>query len=605
MSKSSSTIKMQTRSLLDLCAPPDGYTFVRGAWATHDLDMITVSDYLAPALTGSVATERRQRRLEGRTTPEGKSRKLVIFPCSELRMFRSFVPWCHVYPVGGRRQHAKFALLQFESQSGGKTRTRAIVMSANLTGSGVRRNRELLAWEEIGHLTQKQSIAPGLLNAFRALARHSGFEKECDTVLAEMAGAIKAGNCPILRSSVDKPRPLLYELDIRRKAKRIVIVSPPFGSDKDDGPAEIISKYIGPETAIEVYTGANFLQGGRPPKNNGPEFSSSTLVALRKRTSRVQVLAVPELIPDSDAPDELPPMRRKLHAKLVALVDDEGDLNLLFGSANFTWSALAGQNRELMLYAGGNEADLDAVLKDLHAVPCRQSEVRPSQVVEAHWETVEPIPIRAVFVVNSSEFIQNTRLRGVLRLIGEELPVRILYRGEDLLLVTEQALWLSESETNLEVTMADGRTEQIYIHVEAEDSQHWNHVSHEDADVRPDESWQHLLLDLRKKASRATSPDAPIPRLIPGQQADGFYVPLEQRLVTLARYRHRLRIFAESHELEQQLSRYFEGQDEALQVARALISSSCGLPLDKRDRLLVALQEAMPHFTAQGGLTHA
>ena len=89
------------------------------------------------------------------------------------------------------------------------------------------------------------------------------------------------------------------------------------------------------------------------------------------------------------------------------------------------------------------------------------------------------------------------------------------------------------------------------------------------------------------------------PLLKPGQPADGFYIPLEQRLVTLARHRHRLRVFAGSIELAQQLNRYFEGQDEALQVARALIGASCDLAMDKKDRLLVALREAMPLFEAQ------
>lgn len=594
--RSSQTIEM--RSLLELCQPPKEYTFVRGAWATHDLDMVTVSDYLAPALTGSVATERRQRRLEGRTTPEGKNRRLLIFPCSEQQAFRSFVPWCHVYPIGGRRQHAKFALLQFESLSGRKTHTRAIIMSANLTGSGVRRNRELIAWEEVGQRKQKESIAPALLREFRALARHSGLENECKRVLAAMANSIQAEECSLLRSSVDKQRPLLYDLSIRKKAKRIVIVSPPFGSDGDDSPVDFLAKYIGPKTKVEVYTGANFLRGSFPGKTSSPEFSSAVLTAFRERTGSVNVFAVPELIPDPEEPDERPPMRRKLHAKLIALVDEDGSLHLLFGSANFTRSALSGQNRELMLYVGGDEGVLENILTDLHAVKCLPSGVRPSQVVEARSETPEPVAVSAVFIVDSSESIQHTRLRGRLSLIGDELPIHIRYRGVELRPAPDQEIWLNESDTSLEVTMADGRTAVLCIRVEAENDQIWSRIGHEDADVLQDPSWQHLLLDLRKGAGQATPTGVGSPRLVPGQRADGFYVPLEQRLVTLARHRHRLRIFAESHELEQQLSRYFDGQHEALQVARALIGASCDLPIDKKDRLLVALREVMPVFAS-------
>ena len=206
MSKDSSSLIIGGRSLLSLCEAPEGFTFVRGAWATHDLDLLAVSDHIAPALAGSVATQQRQRRLEGRTTPEGHSRRLLIFPCSEQRSFRGFVPWCHVYPIGGRRQHAKFALLQFESPSGGRTITRAIVTSANLTNSGIRRNREILAWEEVGHLKKKASVGlgQGILREFRALAQHSGFQSKCKSLLDEMAEYIQTDEFLLLRSSVGK-----------------------------------------------------------------------------------------------------------------------------------------------------------------------------------------------------------------------------------------------------------------------------------------------------------------------------------------------------------------------------------------------------------------
>ena len=149
-----------------------------------------------------------------------------------------------------------------------------------------------------------------------------------------------------------------------------------------------MSKYIGPKTVVEIYTGANFLQGGVPGKDNGPEFSTKVLTEFSARAKTVQIHAVPELVPDLDAPNERPPIRRKLHAKLIALVDDEGDLHFLLGSANFTRSALEGKNRELMLYLGGKEQDLNALLADLHAAPYSRAAVRPSQVVEARTETM-------------------------------------------------------------------------------------------------------------------------------------------------------------------------------------------------------------------------
>lgn len=595
--------KLDSCSLLDLCQPPSGYIFVRGAWATHDLDLLAVSELIAPALVGSVATERRQRRLQGRSFPEDRSRSLLIFPCVERQALRGIVPWCHVYPVGGRRQHAKFALLQFENERGGKTITRAIVTSANLTSSGIRRNREILAWEDVGSLRIRGSIAPALLREFR-LFGHG----ECEAAFDAMSQALKCAELTTLRSSVGAPRPLLTNLGIQGRAKRIVVVSPPFASDADDEPVQLLAKYIGPRTAIEIYTGAHLLQGATPTKRSLPEFSSAIISAFSQRTGDVQVYAVPELIPDQDEPDERPPMHRTLHAKLLALVSETGDVQILCGSANFTRSALSGKNRELMFLTEDTEANLDALLESLHAVPCELSAVRPTQVVADHSQTAEPIRLTATFTIDPNASPQHTSQRGTLTLSGDELPVAIQYRGVNLKPSWEQKLLLHESDTGLKVKMKDGRSEQIPIVVCAESEEFWSRIPHEDEDIRPDTSWQHLLLDLRRKYQASAKPAALVVQ--PGASAasphaDGFYIPLEQRLVTLARHRHRLRSFAESGELEQQLNSYFEGQEAPKQVACALLAASANTRMDKKDALLVALRDAVHCFPNKKDSSHA
>lgn len=378
------------------------------------------------------------------------------------------------------------------------------------------------------------------------------------------------------------------------------MISPPFACDADDGPAELLAKYIGPRTKVEIYTGANFLQGRAPTASNGPEFSTSIVNALRRRAGAVEVHAVPELIPDADDPDEKPPMRRKLHAKLIALVGEQGEVHLLFGSANFTRSALEGRNRELMLYGECTTADLDAILAGLHAVSRPHSQVRPTQVVEERSQTEEPVQVRAVFWVDAAESPMRSSMRGRLVLTWEEQPKQIEYRGQRLQPIGEQGLWLSEADTSLKVTMADGRQADIPIDARApdDDASFWSRIKHEDDDLPPDTSWQHLLLDLRRGRRRAapTGNSSVLPSL--GPQADGFYLPLEQRLVTLARYRHRLRVFAETGDLEQQLHNYFDGQEEARQVACALIGGQLGLPIDRGDSLLLSLRDAMPLFPA-------
>ena len=605
MSQPSQPIKIEAKSILELCRPPDGYTFVRGAWATHDLDLLTVSEYIAPALVGSVATERRQRRLEGRTFPEGKTRKLLIFPSIEQQNLRGIVPWCHVYPIGGRRQHAKFALLQFESEQGGKTRTRLMVMSANLTNGGIRRNREILAWEEIGNLQSKASIAPAILREFRTLGHDSGFLRSCKPIFDEMARAMKCAELSALHSSIGKARSLLTDLTIRKPVKRIVVISPPFASNTDNGPATLLSKYIGPQTKVEIYTGAHLLQGESSRLSNHPAFSRATLASLQQLSSKVQLYAVPELIPDEDAPKDRAPMRRKLHAKLLAFVTQEDEVQLLVGSANFTRSALEGKNRELMLLSVRTEEELNSMLAELRAEPCPLSSVQATATVEDYSHTVEPVLLRAEFTVDSTESPQHGSLRGSLALIGDELPVQIIYRGVALKRDWEQSLRLQEADTSLEVTMASSRTERIHIHVKCEENQFWSRIPHEDADVRPDTGWQHLLLDLRK--SKRTSPGLKTSAspMTTQSQADGFYITLEQRLVTLARYRHRLRQFSEPNELENQLLSYFGKEEESRQVACALLAASSDVTMDNRDTLLLALRDAVPLFPTKEDASHA
>ncbi len=605
MSQRAQPVKIEAKSILELCRPPDGYTFVRGAWATHDLDLLTVAEYIAPALVGSVATERRQRRLEGRTFPEGKGRSLLLFPSIEQQNLRGIVPWCHVFPIGGRRQHAKFALLQFESEQGGKTRTRVLVMSANLTNGGIKRNREIIAWEEIGSLQSKASIAPAVLREFRSLGRDSGRLRDCKPIFDEMARAMRCAELSSLQSSIGEQRFLLRDLPIHKPVKRVVVVSPPFASNADNGPASLLAKYIGSKTTVEIYTGAHVLQGESPKLGNRPAFSRATLTALQQKAAKVQLYAVPELIPDEDAPASAAPMRRMLHAKLLAFVTDEVEVHLLVGSANFTRSALEGKNRELMLSLVRTEEELNTMLEELQAEPCPLSSVRPAQTVEEHSHTVEPLALRAEFTVDSTASPHHGSLRGHLKLIGDELPVQIIYRGAALKLQWEQPLRLHESDTSLDVTMASSRSERIHIHVKCDEDQFWSRIPHEDADVRPDTGWQHLLLDLRKDHRNSPNKKTPPTPTTTGVQADGFYITLEQRLVTLARYRHRLRQFSEPNELENQLRSYFEKEEEARQVACALLAASSDVTMDNRDTLLLALREAVPLFPANEELSHA
>ena len=90
--------------------------------------------------------------------------------------------------VTGRRQHAKAAVLKI--RRGQRTRTRAVVTSANLTGGGLRTNVELAVWDERGGGSQP-FIAVDLIGEISNLAKGLAPDIPLDTALRALAGPLR------------------------------------------------------------------------------------------------------------------------------------------------------------------------------------------------------------------------------------------------------------------------------------------------------------------------------------------------------------------------------------------------------------------------------
>lgn len=588
------------RSLLDLCRPPDGFRFVRGAWATHDLAMEEVADWVAPALTGVVSGDRRHRR-HAAWAEGAASCELAIFANADPhRQYKTFVPWCTVDKVGNRRQHAKFVLLQFQSEAGGRTRTRAIVTSANLTSGGLRRNWEILATEEIGHRASGDSLAVSLLAEFRVLARDCAPSKGTKRLLDQIGEALSGDSYGGLHSSVKKAEPLLKGFTVPGRARRLIVVSPPFASDHDEEAVDLVSSFIDAKTSVEIYTGANVLANRKLTKVVEPQFSNRIIDGFRRRCARVRVFAIPELVEGDEDSEQSIPRRRCLHAKLLAFVDAEGTANILVGSANFTRSGLGGKNRELMVEVTRTEKQLDEILKELSPIECK-GKVQPPREVEPQTDNEPPLDVSAVFVVDEDESPVRGQIWGTLTLTWTTKPTQIFYGNERLKVTESQPLCLKAGDATLRIVVGK-REETAPVQVTARNPEFWQRIGPDDPEKRPDQSWRHLLLDMRRAAAPQHLPTGTelAPRQ-PGQKEDGFYLPLEQRLVVLARHRQKLRDYLDADTVEQRIQRYFQGQPaSASQVGRAVMSPYLRLKLGPgTDPLLLALGDAIRSFDGE------
>lgn len=260
---------------------------------------------------------------------------------------------------------------------------------------------------------------------------------------------------------------------------------------------------------------------------------------------------------------------------------------MFVGSANFTTRGLKGQNRELMLASYMTERELDDLLAQLPAARAEGFVGVPPGVAP------EEDPWRAptlIFRPDPGQRCSQTVVRGTLFFDGDRVDpgVVVSYGGGSTTIVIEP----NQPSSRLEVRMArlwadftrNGRPGMLDIRIEADES-FWRFDDAADPLYeKPDPEWVSLLALLTRREPSPHNPPAENSRPpAPLAEDDAFRIPLEQRLVLIARHRERAKGVVDVDRLEAILN----GDRIQASVAEAVLGLGHG-----QSPLLRALQEA-------------
>ena len=574
---------------LELYRPPDGYRFVAGVVATHDLDWTFVVDQIAPALTGVITTGRR-RRLETRAALEVVDPALLVLHSTGASFVAGPVlPWAAATPVGGRRQHAKATVLQFRSTTrrgelGNKWRTRAIVGSANLTRHGFRTNRELLVWDEIAHSSTRPFFGRDLIRALAELpAGDHTHGDDLRRLLRALRKRVKgAGSVGGLRSSIGEAKPVVPQTSV--PSERIVVVSPSFAAASETFTGDVLAKRCTPHTQVDVFTGHRGTYADAAAGSPGLTWPASMLDRVRATGAAVTVHAVPE------AGDPA----RRLHAKLVAF--DRGDdwwIEVWTGSANCTRPGLAGRNRELMLCQWWSRARLRQLLDGLDAVPFEGPIDLPGAATAG--ERVPRSRARLRFEIDPGCRPDSRQATGTWILEGAEAGVSVEYLGQTIPSGRSPGV-LDLERGSARVLTASGVHMEIVIDVDVPEGGpgFWGRFTIEAREDRHDPSLLRLLGDVER--ARRPAPDGPGVKKVSGD--DRFAIPLRQRSVLLVRHRRRLSELPDRAEIiDAMLTDELHGETtSSRQVVGAVLSAYEAKSRRSPDELLAALADAVGHL---------
>ena len=358
-----------------------------------------------------------------------------------------------------------------------------------------------------------------------------------------------------------------------------------------------LDDFITKGTRIDLYIGVDCLPGGTP--ETPPAFSNSTLSYLRKHAGAqyVKVHLVPERLPVPDGA----PIRRPLHAKFFAFIDESGDARVFVGSANFTGPGLLGDNREILAECSIKGIDVIDFVERLDATPFRGDFAEPEgqQAQPARKKLADLDP---VFEISPGQDAGAQQWRGILKLtlpaLGER-PMQVLVNGQAFKPAPTFEVTVMESDCTIELVWRDGRRTRQTIRLDIPDAEFWTRIAPPDPREDINREFLDALFDLRRAAKRAVLSDPSSGTNPPiNSQADGFRIPLEQRLVLLARHRRRLvhELGTDSHQAL--LAKWFPSQSD-MRVALAITQSETRLPSTDADPLIAALHGALPTFSTE------
>jgi hypothetical protein len=424
-------------------------------------------------------------------------------------------------------------------------------------------------------------------------------------IVKEVADHPKPSSKPVrLAQSITQIAPLLPK-STRGPARRVSIVSPAFAGAGSKA-AGTLDSYVDHGTKVDLYVGVDCLPGAQPA--TPPRVASALLDHLRSRagTNNVRLM----LVPEATTRDDGTLATRRLHAKLYAFEWDDGTTLVHTGSANFTDPGLRGDNREVLVECALPVHHLRDFLDDLQALPftgrVQEPEVDdgPAGKLPARPALEPSIELSPWQEASALVWSGTLRLNLPPRHHTTQRPVRLVLNGRELEVVGEQEVQVAEGDCTLVVEWPDGTVTRLPIQIDAPAS-FWKRIAGPDPVTDVHRDFLNALFDLRQAArsakAKGTADDEPgdedgdgaVGRGSPS--TDGFRIPLEQRLVLLARRRQQFAQHLSADYVDEQLEHWFDDPAER-DVARTVAAAAAGLGATSPagdDQLLRRLVEAL------------
>jgi hypothetical protein len=465
------------------------------------------------------------------------------------------------------------------------------VTSANLTEGGLRTNWELAVWDEHG-VGSSPFLGVDLLSQIRKLAKELTPDDHLAAALKALRGPLQG--CPPtgeLLSSLTEPL-LLFGRPKKNEppVKRIVVVSPGFAGDTDKEAAATMAQWCDKHTAVDIYTGYDGTAAAASAGSPGLVLSAGLWHGLEKAAANVTIHAVPRFGDDGTN-------ARTLHAKAYAFVNSTGRVEFLVGSANCTGPGLNGDNREMLVRLWIGTGDLTDLLTELNAMEFKGELTPPSAKVPFSTMADRPT-VDAAFAIAPGQMADDTSWNGTMTITGVTAGITVSYRGKPLVPPGPLEMALDPHVPFVEVRVGQRRW-PIMIQVEAPpgDPGFWERLTPEATLDRPDRELEQFLGDVRLAATPAEQ------KAGKGQTPEGddrFAIPVEQRLVRLARHRRALARLSEPLITAGLATLLIHEPAEARAVAYAIEAAYHPGHGTQNDPLLKALTSSIAAFDVRG-----
>lgn len=584
-------------SLLDAITPDPGYHFTSGVWCTHDLTVSAVNDWLLPALTGIQSRER--LTLAAAPSNLAPGALLVLAAADRITTAGLLPDAVTVLPVHGRRQHAKVAILRYESVRRQSRRWYAltIVASANLTHGGLSRNRELIAVERVDQRSTSPTIATAALAAIRTLRDEVPSHRRA--VLARRLTELHRGLPPSRGASsvvhsLDGPPEQPFPAYIAKgPAERLLLIGPAFAADDSDV-ASLLTSVLDARTHVDLVVDGGASRDDLRHGRARVRVPSRLLSGLKRVASSVTVHATPT---DGDAASG-----RRLHGKTVMAQYGDSAL-MLVGSVNITRTGLAGRNRELAVVA--NVTGADAIERELELVQAVMVPTTCLSRVSRSDSTLPPTvspsaaPLMAVFIPDQGQHFGLGVISGVLTVEGVGPRTVITVDGARVQLKHGQArVQFDPVHGLLRIASGPRAGVTVVVSVSPSDGGAFWQVPADIGSRRDDPLLALLQADVERAVKRSQRRGDGRPT---AGGNDAFSLPGNVRLNALVRHRNVLA----TYDREQQdaiVSELFHDDRAECDVATAVMQASRGdqVVLAQRNPLVRALVEALDETSRIG-----